>query len=100
MLAFLLPAVMAAVILFAQHEAGVASVTRFPDIVHAQPVLNLILGVLSYLPVAAVVPLALFLLARTGQTPSVMGLGTPSFMGESCRDSGSPLPRSAPNWSS
>lgn len=82
MLAFLLPAVMAAVILFAQHEAGVASVTRFPDIVHAQPVLNLILGVLSYLPVAAVVPLALFLLARTGQTPSVMGLGTPSFMGD------------------
>jgi len=81
-LAFLLPAVMAAVILFAQHEAGVASVTRFPDIVHAQPVLNLILGVLSYLPVAAVVPLALFLLARTGQTPSVMGLGTPSFMGD------------------
>jgi membrane protease YdiL (CAAX protease family) len=82
MVAFLLPAVMAAVILFAQHEAGVASVTRFPDIVRAQPVVNLILGVFSYLPVAAVVPLALFLLARTGQPPSVMGLGMPSFMGD------------------
>jgi membrane protease YdiL (CAAX protease family) len=73
---------MAAVILFAQHEAGVASVTRFPDIVRAQPVVNLILGIFSYLPVAAVVPLALFLLARTGQSPSVMGLGVPSFMGD------------------
>ncbi len=82
MLAFLLPAVMAAVILFAQHEEGVASVARFPTIVQAQPVVNLILGIFAYLPVAAVVPLALFLLARTGQPPSVMGLGVPSFLGD------------------
>ena len=82
MVAFLLPAVMAAVILFAQHEAGVASITRFPDLVHDQPVVNLILGILDYLPVAATVPLALFLLARTGQPPSVMGLGVPSLRGD------------------
>jgi membrane protease YdiL (CAAX protease family) len=79
MIAFLLPAVMAAVILFAEHEAGVASVTRFPHLVHGQPVVNLVLGIFAYLPVAAIVPLALFLLARTGQSPSVLGLGAPRF---------------------
>ena len=77
MVAFLLPAVTAAVILFAQHEAGVASITRFPELVRDSPVVNLVLGILDYLPVAAMVPLALFLLARTGQPPSVMGLGCP-----------------------
>jgi membrane protease YdiL (CAAX protease family) len=82
MVAFLLPAVMAAVILFAQHEAGVASITRFPDLVDGKPVLNLVLGILDYLPVGAIVPLALFLLARTGQPPSVLGLGVPSLRGD------------------
>jgi membrane protease YdiL (CAAX protease family) len=82
MVAFLMPAVMAAVILFARHEAGVGTVTRFPDLVRGQPVVNLILGILDYLPVAAIVPLALFLLARTGQPPSVLGLGVPSIRGD------------------
>jgi membrane protease YdiL (CAAX protease family) len=82
MVAFLLPAVTAAVILFAQHEAGVANITRFPDLVQGQPVVNLVLGILAYLPVAAMVPLALFLLARTGQPPAVMGLGLPSLRGD------------------
>ncbi len=82
MVAFLVPAVMAAVILFARHEAGVGTVTRFPDLVQGQPVVNLILGILDYLPVAAIVPLALFLLARTGQPPSVLGLGVPSLRGD------------------
>ena len=53
MVAFLLPAVMAAVILFAQHTAGVAEVTRFPVIVKGHPVSNLVLGILDYLPVAS-----------------------------------------------
>ena len=56
MVAFLLPTVMAAVILFAQHEAGVASITRFPGHRPTQPVVNLMLGILDYLPVAAMVP--------------------------------------------
>jgi membrane protease YdiL (CAAX protease family) len=36
-------------------------------------------GIFAYLPVVAVVPLSLFLLARTGQPPSVMGLSYPRF---------------------
>ncbi len=79
MVAFLFPAVAAAVVLFAQHVAGVGTVTRFPVIVRDQPVVNLILGIVDYLPVAAIVPLALYLLAQTGQRPSTLGLGVPSL---------------------
>jgi membrane protease YdiL (CAAX protease family) len=79
MLAFLLPAVSSAVILFVQHISGVGNITRFPVIVAGHPVTNLVVGILSYLSVAAVVPLALLLLTRTGQPPAILGLGVPSF---------------------
>jgi membrane protease YdiL (CAAX protease family) len=79
MLAFLLPAVSSAVILFVQHISGVGNVTRFPVIVAGHPVTNLVVGILDYLSVAAVVPLALLLLTRTGQPPTILGLGVPSF---------------------
>jgi membrane protease YdiL (CAAX protease family) len=79
MVAFLVPAVSSAVILFVQHVSGVADITRFPVIVADNPVTNLVLGILSYLSVAATVPLALLLLVRTGQTPTVLGLGRPSW---------------------
>ena len=69
MVAFLLPAVMTAVLLFAEHVAGVGSITRFPTYVK-DPIVNLVIGILNYLPVASTVPLALFLLARTGQSPA------------------------------
>jgi membrane protease YdiL (CAAX protease family) len=75
MLAFLLPAVMAAIVLLAQHVDGVGSITRFPVILRGNPVGNLVLGILDYLPVATTVPLALLLLTRTGQTPKTLGLG-------------------------
>jgi membrane protease YdiL (CAAX protease family) len=78
MIAFLSPVVVSAVIIFSQHLSGVGDITRFPSIVQHNPVTNLVLGILSYLPVSAMVPLALFLLARTGQGPSVLGLGLPS----------------------
>jgi membrane protease YdiL (CAAX protease family) len=42
-------------------------------------VTNLIVGILDYLSVASVVPLALLLLIRTGQTPSILGLGIPRW---------------------
>jgi membrane protease YdiL (CAAX protease family) len=80
MIAFLLPVVVAAVLLFAQHLAGVGGITRFPDIVSGQPVTNLLLGILAYTSVVALVPLALLLLARTGQTPSALGIGVPRFL--------------------
>jgi membrane protease YdiL (CAAX protease family) len=77
MWAFLFPAVMGAVIVLAQHVEEVGNITRFSVIVHGHPVTNLILGIFDYVAVAAVVPLALFLLDRTGQSPAVMGLGVP-----------------------
>ena len=80
MVAFLVPAVSAAVILFVQHVSGVGTVTRFPVIVAGHPVTNLVVGILDYLSVAAVVPLALLLLARTGQPPGFLGLGYPSLV--------------------
>ena len=77
MLAFLVPAVVSAVVLFARHLSGVGGITQFPDIVRGQPVTNLVLGIIAYSPVIAAVPLALLLLARTGQPPSELGLGVP-----------------------
>jgi membrane protease YdiL (CAAX protease family) len=79
MVAFLLLGVTAAVVLLAQHVSGVGNITRFPVLVHGHPFTNMVLGILDYLPVTATVPLALFLLARTGQPPSILGLGLPSF---------------------
>jgi len=79
MFAFLFPAVMGAVVLLAQHVNGVGSVTRFPVILQDNPVANLIIGILSYLPVAVMVPVALHLLARTGQPPRMLGLVRPTF---------------------
>jgi membrane protease YdiL (CAAX protease family) len=79
MVAFLLPAVMSAVVLFAQHVNGVGTITRFPTLIRGNPLGNMLIGIFEYLPVAATVPLALFLLARTGQSPRVLGLGLPSF---------------------
>jgi membrane protease YdiL (CAAX protease family) len=79
MLAFLAPGIAGAVVLFAQHVNGVASLTRFPVYVSHHPVTNLVIGILAYLPVASIVPLALFLLSRTGQPPGALGIGTPSL---------------------
>jgi membrane protease YdiL (CAAX protease family) len=76
-LAFLVPSVLAAVDLFAAHTGG-AAITRFPTIV-ANPVANLILGVITYFEVAAMVPLALLLLSRTGQPPAALGLTRPTW---------------------
>ena len=56
MVAFLLPAVMGAVLLFVQHVAGVGNITRFPVYIK-NPVGNLFVGILNYLPVASTVPL-------------------------------------------
>jgi membrane protease YdiL (CAAX protease family) len=77
MVAFLVPSVLSAVDLFAAHTTG-AAITRFPTIV-TNPVANLVLGVLTYVEVAAVVPIALLLLSRTGQGPAQLGLGRPTW---------------------
>ena len=79
-LAFLVPAVLAAVDQLAAHTGG-AAITRFPGIV-TNPAANLVLGVLTYLGVAAVVPLALLLLSRTGQDAAALGLTRPTWRGD------------------
>ena len=79
MVAFLLPAVSSAALLLAQHVSGVGNITRFPVVIAGHPVTNMVVGILRYLSVAAVAPLALLLLARTGQSSSVLGLGIPRF---------------------
>jgi CAAX protease family protein len=79
MVAFLLPAVTAAVILFAQHVTGVGTVTKFPVVLQNHPLENMIIGMIAYTAVACVAPLALLLLYRTGQSPKVLGLGWPGW---------------------
>jgi membrane protease YdiL (CAAX protease family) len=79
MLGFLLPVVTSAIIVLAQHLNHGGRSTRFSTILHGQPVANLALVIFAYLSVAAIVPLALLLLHRTGQNPKVLGLGVPRF---------------------
>jgi membrane protease YdiL (CAAX protease family) len=78
--AFLVPTVLAAVDVLAAHTGG-ATITRFPTVA-ANPVANLILGVLTYLGVGAVVPITLLLLSRTGQDAAALGLGRPTWGGD------------------
>ena len=77
MLAFLFPAVATAIVVLAQHVEQGGTYAIFPTIVRHDQVLNLLLGILDYLPVAAIVPLALYLLSRSGQPPGSLGLGLP-----------------------
>ncbi len=78
MVAFLAAPLSSAIVVFAQHYQGDTGITRFPVLVH-NPLWNMVLGIFAYLPLAALVPLALLLLVRTGQPPSSIGLGRPRF---------------------
>jgi membrane protease YdiL (CAAX protease family) len=73
-LAFLLPGVVSAVDELAVHLAGAGPISFFPTVIRGHPVENLILSGASYLAVGALVPLALLLLARTGDGPAALGL--------------------------
>jgi membrane protease YdiL (CAAX protease family) len=42
----------------------------------------MILGILTYSPLVAMVPLAFLLLARTGQSPGTLGLGRPQLLAD------------------
>jgi len=79
MIALLAPWIIDAVLTLLMHATSNASLTQLPTYDAHQPVVNVVLGLLSYLPVAAVVPLALLLLARTGQRPADLGLGLPRW---------------------
>jgi membrane protease YdiL (CAAX protease family) len=66
--------VVTAVVLLAIHLDVNSTLVQVPTLTPHQPVLNVILGLLSYMPVAAAVPLTLLLLMRTGQPPASLGL--------------------------
>jgi hypothetical protein len=74
MLAALFPWVVSAVVTLAVHVDTNASLNQLPAFTTHQTALTIVLGLLSYMPVAAVTPLVLLLLARTGQPPSSLGL--------------------------
>ncbi|MGH3300605.1 MAG: lysostaphin resistance A-like protein [Streptosporangiaceae bacterium] len=76
MLAMLTPWLISAIVVLGSHLATGASLTQLPTFDRHQPAVNIILGLLSYVPAVAVVPLALVLLARTGQRPADLGLTT------------------------
>jgi membrane protease YdiL (CAAX protease family) len=77
MIAMLTPWLISAIVVLGGHLATGASLTQLPTFDPHQPAVNIILGLLSYVPTVAVVPLALFLLARTGQRPADLGLSGP-----------------------
>ncbi|MGH9018332.1 MAG: CPBP family intramembrane glutamic endopeptidase [Acidimicrobiales bacterium] len=77
MLAFIVPGVTAAVIELVRHLQHQSDPNLLNSVVPHHPLSNFLLGILSYLSVATVVPLALLLLVRTGQRPAALGIGRP-----------------------
>jgi hypothetical protein len=72
--AFVLPATVAAIVLLARHVAGVADLDEFKlPLPHDLPA-SLALMIALYLSTAVFAPVALLLLARTGQWPRTLGL--------------------------
>jgi membrane protease YdiL (CAAX protease family) len=78
--AFLVGSVGGAIVPLVQHAYGVNDIARFPSFVNNNPLINMILGMLTYISLGAIVPVALLLLARTGNKPRTIGLGWPSFV--------------------
>jgi uncharacterized protein len=72
--AFALPGVAAAVEILAQHIGGVSDLNEFALPLPHNPAASLFILLLGYLTTALVVPIALLLLARTGQPPASLGL--------------------------
>ncbi len=75
MVAFLASGIVSAVVVLMQYLAGGGTSERFPQLLHGYTPGNMLLTMFAYLPTAATVPIALFLLSRTGQKPAdVLGL--------------------------
>ena len=73
-LAFVLPAAVTAIAIFARHVVGVADLDEFDLPLPDNLSTSLVLMVLLYLTTAVFTPIALLLLARTGQWPRSLGL--------------------------
>jgi membrane protease YdiL (CAAX protease family) len=74
MIAVLTPWVVSAIVVLGSHLATGTSLNPLPTFDRHETAVNIVLGLVSYVPTAAVVPLVLVLLARTGQPPAVLGL--------------------------
>jgi hypothetical protein len=72
--AFALPGISGATIILAKHLGGVSDLNQFKLPLPHHLGVSLFLLVFNYLTSALTVPIALLLLARTGQPPSVLGL--------------------------
>lgn len=72
--AFALPAVAGAVSILAKHVGGVSDLNEFDLPLPHHPGVSLFLLLLGYATTALTVPIALLLLARTGQPPATLGL--------------------------
>ncbi|HWC33397.1 MAG TPA: type II CAAX endopeptidase family protein [Mycobacteriales bacterium] len=77
--AFALPGVAAAISILAQHLGGVNDLDEFDLPLPHHPGISLFLLSFGYLTTALVVPIALLLLARTGQPPARLGLTRSGF---------------------
>jgi hypothetical protein len=81
--AFALPAVAGAVSILAQHVGGVSDLNEFDLPLPHHPGVSLFLLLLGYATTALTVPIALLLLARTGQPPGYLGLTRRGFRRDS-----------------
>jgi membrane protease YdiL (CAAX protease family) len=77
--AFALPGLASAIVLLAQHIGGVSDLNEFDLPLPHHPGASLILLLVLYSTTALVVPIALLLLARTGQPPAALGLMRAGF---------------------
>jgi membrane protease YdiL (CAAX protease family) len=81
--AFALPGFAAAVEILAQHVGGVSDLNEFDLPLPHHPAASLFILLLGYLTSALIVPIALLLLARTGQPPAALGLQRRGFRRDS-----------------
>ena len=79
MVATLTPWLISAVVVLGSHLATGRSLNPLPTFDRHQPAVNIVLGLISYVPTAVMVPLTLLLLARTGQRPRDLGLTRASW---------------------
>ena len=79
MVATLTPWLISAVVVLGSHLATGASLNPLPTFDRHEPAVNIVLGLISYVPTVVLVPLTLLLLARTGQRPADLGLTRASW---------------------
>lgn len=79
--AFLVPGILSAINAVAKRVGGTGTIQRIPTFV-SDPAANLVLATLNYVEVAAVVPVAMLLLSRTGQDLATLGLTRPTWRGD------------------